>query len=138
MNLLFRRLTGLFALVLLTGLPSGAFAHAHHRAAQHAKKADRAKGLHHQRKTAREKEKRSAQEEAKHASSPSSATPSEGAVTTPALTGDPAAVKNALDLLRAGKTSEATAAEATIGDPAAKTLVEWLILRHPDSPIGFN
>jgi soluble lytic murein transglycosylase len=138
MNLHFRRLTGLLALVLLTGLPNNAFAHAHHKKTQHAKKTDGAKGSHHQRKTALRKGKHPAHEEAKHASSPRSSTPSPSADVGPPLTGDPAAVKNALDLLRAGKTSEASAVEATIGDPAVKTLVEWLILRHPDSPLGFD
>ena len=143
MNLLFRRLTGLLALTLLAGLPNNAFALARHKSIHHAKKTDGAKtdgakGSHHQRKTARKKDKHPSHEEAKHASPPPSSTPSESEVTAPALTGDPAAVKNALDLLRAGKTGEATAAEATIADPAAKTLVEWLILRHPDSAVGFN
>lgn len=131
MNLHFRRLTGLLALVLLTGLPNSAFAQARHKHTQHAKKTDGAKGSHHQRKTALKKGKHPAHEEAKHASSPPSSTPSQSADVTPPLTGDPAAVKNALDLVRAGKTSEASAVEVTIGDPAAKTLVEWLILRHP-------
>jgi soluble lytic murein transglycosylase len=138
MNLHFRRLTGLLALVLLTGLPNSAFAHARHKHTQHAKKTDGAKGSHHQRKTALKKGKHPAHEEAKHAPSPPSSTPSPSADVTPPLTGDPAAVKNALDLVRAGKTSEASAVEVTIGDPAAKTLVEWLILRHPDSALGFN
>ena len=138
MNLLFRRLTGLFALVLLTGLPNNAFAHARHKSIHHAKKTDGAKGSHHQRRTALRKSKRPAHEEAKQGSSPSSGPPAQSADVTPPLTGDPAAVKNALDLLRAGKTSEATAVEVTIADPTAKTLVEWLILRHPDSAVGFN
>ena len=138
MNLLFRRLTGLVALVLLAGLPGNAFAHARHKPAQHAKKSDGAKGSHHQRKTASKKDKHSAHKEAKHESSASSDAASPSVIVTPPLTGDPAAVKNALDLLRAGKTSEATAIEATVDDPAAKTLIEWLILRHPDSPLGFT
>jgi soluble lytic murein transglycosylase len=140
----FRRLTCLFAsslaLAALSGLPNDALAGP--KAVQHAKKADTAKASRHQRKTAKnktaqKKEKHPAHAEAKHEPSPSSA-PSQSAVVTPSLSGDPAIVKNAVDLLRSGKTSEATALEATIGDPAAKTLVEWLILRHPDSPVGFN
>jgi soluble lytic murein transglycosylase len=46
------------------------------------------------------------------------------------LSGDLAAVKDALDLVRKGKISEASVREKTISDPAAQRLVEWLILRH--------
>jgi soluble lytic murein transglycosylase len=138
MTLPFRRLTGLFALVLLTGLPNDASALARHKPIQHAKKTDGAKGTHHQRKTALKKDKHPAHEKTKHEASAPSSTSSQSAAAAPPLTGDPAAVKNVLDLLRAGKTSEALAIEATIDDPAAKTLVEWLILRHPDSALGFT
>jgi soluble lytic murein transglycosylase len=51
---------------------------------------------------------------------------------------DVAAVKQALDLARRGKLSDATAVEASIGDPVARTLVEWLLLRHADSEAGFD
>jgi peptidoglycan lytic transglycosylase len=54
-------------------------------------------------------------------------------VPTPPLTGDAAKVKDVFDLARRGKTSDATAAEKTITDPAARKLAEWLILRDPDS-----
>jgi len=43
-----------------------------------------------------------------------------------------AAVKNAIDLTRKGKISEATAVEKTITDPAAQRLIEWFILRHSE------
>jgi soluble lytic murein transglycosylase len=56
----------------------------------------------------------------------------------PALTGDPAAVKNAIDLARKAKTEEATAVEKTIEDAAARKLVEWFILRHPDANARFG
>ena len=46
------------------------------------------------------------------------------------LSGDLAAVKDALDLVRKAKVTEASAIEKRIGDPAAQKLVEWLILRH--------
>src|SRR3984957_3449266 len=54
------------------------------------------------------------------------------------LSADLAAVKNAIDLARKAKTSEATAIEKTIGDPAARKLVEWFILRHPDADTNFS
>jgi soluble lytic murein transglycosylase len=51
---------------------------------------------------------------------------------------DVAAVRQALDLVRAGKLRDATALETSIGDPVARTLVEWLQLRHGDSEAGFD
>jgi soluble lytic murein transglycosylase len=54
------------------------------------------------------------------------------------LSPDLAAVKAAIDLARKGKTSEATALQRTIGDPAARKLVEWFILRHPDADVNFS
>jgi len=55
---------------------------------------------------------------------------------TPA--GDIALVKQALDLARKGKTGEATALQKTIGDPLARKLVEWTILRSDESNAGFS
>ena len=67
----------------------------------------------------------------------SSDAPSAAADAVP-LTGDLAAVRNAIDLARKGKTSEATAIEPTISDPAARKLVEWFILRHPETDANFS
>jgi peptidoglycan lytic transglycosylase len=49
-----------------------------------------------------------------------------------------AAVKDAIDLARKGKIGEATAAGKALGDPAARKLVEWFILRHPDADADFR
>jgi soluble lytic murein transglycosylase len=54
------------------------------------------------------------------------------------LSFDLAAVKNAIDLARKAKTSEATAVQKTIGDPAGRKLVEWFILRHPQTDANFS
>ena len=54
------------------------------------------------------------------------------------LSADLAAVKDAIDLARKAKTTEATAIQKTIGDPAARKLVEWFILRHPDADANFS
>jgi soluble lytic murein transglycosylase len=54
------------------------------------------------------------------------------------LSGDLAAVKQAIDLVRRGKTSEATAIKKSIDDPVAQKVVEWLILRHPSGDAGFG
>jgi len=54
------------------------------------------------------------------------------------LSGDLAAVKDAIALARKRKTSEATAIQKAIGDPAAQKLVEWFILRHSESDAKFS
>src|SRR4051812_14475739 len=54
---------------------------------------------------------------------------------TPAA--DIALVKQALDLVRRGKTSDATGIQKTIGDPLARKLVEWAILRSDENDAGF-
>jgi soluble lytic murein transglycosylase len=46
---------------------------------------------------------------------------------------DLAAVKRAFDSIRKGKDSDALAAQATIGDPVAQKLVEWMLLRSSDA-----
>lgn len=56
----------------------------------------------------------------------------------PALTGDLALVKEAIDLARKAKTDEATAARDRIADPAAQKLVEWFILRHSETTANFS
>jgi peptidoglycan lytic transglycosylase len=56
----------------------------------------------------------------------------------PELTGDQAAVKDAMDLARRGKTNDATDAEKKITDPAAQKLAEWFILRHSESSALFS
>ncbi len=56
----------------------------------------------------------------------------------PKLTGDLALVKDAIALARKGKTSDATEIENKITDPAALKLVEWFILRHPETATDFS
>jgi len=65
------------------------------------------------------------------------AAPSASADVSP-LPPDLAAVKNAIDLARKAKTTEATAIQKTIADPAARKLAEWFILRHPDADANFS
>jgi soluble lytic murein transglycosylase len=55
----------------------------------------------------------------------------------PALTGDLAAVKNAIDLARKGKTEDATDAAKAIADPAGQKLAEWYLLRHSETQARF-
>jgi soluble lytic murein transglycosylase len=56
----------------------------------------------------------------------------------PALTGDLALVKQAIDLARKARTDEATATRKEIADPAAQKLVEWFILRHSETTANFS
>ena len=51
---------------------------------------------------------------------------------------DLTATKQAIALLRHRKFSEASALAATIDDPVARKLVEWIMLRDSDSPAGFD
>jgi len=57
---------------------------------------------------------------------------------TPPLTGDLAAIKDAIALARRGKIGEATEIEKGIGDVAGRKLVEWFILRHPETSTSFS
>jgi peptidoglycan lytic transglycosylase len=78
---------------------------------------------------------------AKHASSReqkrSKAPPAPKEAPVP-LTGDLALVREAIDLARKAKTGEATATRDRIADPAAQKLVEWFILRHPETTATFS
>jgi len=47
-------------------------------------------------------------------------------------------VRQAFDLARKGKTGEATALQKAIGDPLARKLVEWTILRSDENDAGFD
>jgi len=57
-------------------------------------------------------------------------------VTTAAI--DVATVKRAIELVRKQKQSDANEAKKTISDPAAKKLIEWVILRSDDSGADFS
>jgi hypothetical protein len=48
------------------------------------------------------------------------------------------ATRQTIELVRHRKLGEATAVTGTIGDPVARILVEWVILRDSDSPMGFD
>jgi len=56
----------------------------------------------------------------------------------PALTGDLAVLKDAIDLARKGKTDDATAARDRIADPAGQKLADWFLLRHSESTAPFK
>lgn len=56
----------------------------------------------------------------------------------PPLTGDLAALKDAIDLARKGKADDASAARDRIADPAGRKLAEWFMLRHSESTANFK
>ena len=137
MNQRFRPLTCLFALATLVAFSSDAVAAARHKQTHHAKKADAGRKHHAAHKT-HKKSKRAAAAKRKSAKSTDTTDTSAPAATAPPLTGDLAAVRQAIDLVRKSKTGEATAIGKTIGDPAAQKLVEWFILRHPEGDAKFD
>jgi len=56
----------------------------------------------------------------------------------PPLVGNLGALKQAMELIRAGKTGEATALKSTVDDKVAQVLIEWFILRHPNGQASFR
>ncbi|MDD1536755.1 MULTISPECIES: lytic transglycosylase domain-containing protein [unclassified Bradyrhizobium] len=56
----------------------------------------------------------------------------------PPLTGDLAALKDAIDLTRKGKGEDANAARERIADPAGQKLADWFMLRHSESTANFK
>jgi soluble lytic murein transglycosylase len=64
--------------------------------------------------------------------------PSEKVAEKPALSGDLALVKDAIDLARKARTDDATAARDRIADPAGQKLAEWFILRHSETTANFK
>lgn len=56
----------------------------------------------------------------------------------PPLTGDLAALKDAIDLARKGKNDDASAARDRITDPAGQKLADWFMLRHSESTANFK
>jgi soluble lytic murein transglycosylase len=69
---------------------------------------------------------------------PSERSTAENAASPPPLPPDFAATKQAIELVRQHKLSDATAVAATIGDPVAQKLVEWALLRNSESAAGFD
>jgi soluble lytic murein transglycosylase len=122
MNRRLRPLTW-FSFAMLVAFSNDAVALGRHKQVAHARKSEAAAGGHH-RNAALKKGKHPAHEAAaRHKPAPPVEKPPQTAAASP-LTGDLAAVRQAFDLVRKGKTGEATIIEKTIGDPAAQKLVE--------------
>lgn len=56
----------------------------------------------------------------------------------PPLTGDLAALKDAIDFTRKGRTDDASSARDRITDPAGQKLADWFMLRHSESTANFK
>ncbi|MBR0779159.1 lytic transglycosylase domain-containing protein [Bradyrhizobium diazoefficiens] len=76
----------------------------------------------------------------KHAARKSKQSDVEAADTlaAPPLSGDLAALKDAITLARKGKTEDASAARDRIADPAGQKLADWFMLRHSESTAPFK
>jgi len=107
------------------------------RKTHEAKKPSEAKEARPQRSAAVEKRRRAKHAGAEPKSKRSKDEPARKEA-TPALTGNLALVKEAIDLARKAKTDEATATRDRIADPAAQKLVEWFILRHSETTANFS
>ncbi|MGH6779877.1 MAG: lytic transglycosylase domain-containing protein [Bradyrhizobium sp.] len=51
---------------------------------------------------------------------------------------DKAALKKVINLVHKGRQGDATTAEASISDPVARKLAEWIVLRSPDNGASFE
>jgi soluble lytic murein transglycosylase len=134
MNRRFRPLTCFRALAVLVALSSDATALARYKQTPDSNKAHEATGARHLRNDGLKKRGHMVDV----AAPPRKSALAVDAAAESPLSGDLAAVRNAIDLARKAKTSEATAIEKTIRDPAAQKLVEWYILRHPDADAKFG
>jgi soluble lytic murein transglycosylase len=138
----FRPLTCILTLALVTGVSSAALARAHHKQAErqtpHAKKSDAQGTSRHQRKVAVKSSKHTDRVAAERQRPAPTVAEKPAAPETPPLSGDLATVKTAFELIRKGKTTDATTTAKTIEDPAARKLVEWFTLRHAESAANFS
>ena len=144
MNRCLRSLSCFFTLAGLAIFSTDATARPSHK--PHAQKAHEATKKSHVVKEARPHRSAASgkNRQVKHASAQRKAKPSKAApapkeaVAVAPLTGDIALVKEAIDLARKAKTQEATDIRNKITDPAAQKLVEWYILRHPETTAHFQ
>ncbi len=135
MNQCLRSLSCFLTVAVLAFLSTDATARASHKQ-QHAKKTHEAKEAHHQRHTAA-KGRRAKHAAAQRKSKLTREAPAPKAAVAP-LTGDLALVREAIDLARKGKTSDAIATGSRISDPAGQKLAEWFILRHSETTANFS
>jgi soluble lytic murein transglycosylase len=134
MTQLFRPLPCLVLLAVIAGSSGNVLAKPH-KQGHPEKKTEAASSARQEKATSKKDVKKKSAESKRHKKPARDEKPVEPA---PQLTGDLAAVKDVIDLARRAKTSDATDAAKTIGDPAAQKLAEWFILRHSESQANFN
>ncbi len=137
MNRHLRPLSCFMAWAALVLCSTDVAARASHKA-HHDKKSHEATGAHHRDSAGLKKDGHAKHVRAERHKTTRSSDASSPVADAPALSGDLAAVRNAIDLTRKAKISEATDIEKTITDPAARQLVEWFILRHPEGNANFS
>ncbi|MBR0798003.1 lytic transglycosylase domain-containing protein [Bradyrhizobium jicamae] len=156
MNRCLRPLACFATVAALALLPVKAAAKSHHQTkSAHApdkkgsdRKAAGTKAAHHAREAASGKRRHakhggSGRKSAKSKSSDSKSAESRKSPATdeapaPELSGDLAAVKDAIIAARKGKTGDATEIQYRITDPVGRKLVEWYLLRHSESNAPFS
>jgi soluble lytic murein transglycosylase len=134
----FRPLTCVLTLAVFASLSGEGLARSPQKPVSHGKKAVSAHETRHERKVAAKKGKHADRVAARAKRDKPAAEAPHDAAKTPELSGDPALVKSAFDLIRQGKTADATSTAQTIGDPVANKLAEWFILRHSESEANFG
>jgi soluble lytic murein transglycosylase len=94
------------------------------------------KGRHAKRVVEESKSRNSSDKNSSNKSSSKPSAPEQAS--TPQLSGDLAAVRDAITLARKGKTGDATDIQNRITDPVGRKLVEWYILRHSETEANFS
>ncbi|QIP09653.1 lytic transglycosylase domain-containing protein [Bradyrhizobium symbiodeficiens] len=139
MNQCLRSLACLVAVAAMALLPTELAAKSSHKSSA-SKKSHEAKAGKQRHATARSsavKSRHGKHAEAKRKSKKTDEAPSDKPAPPP-LTGDLAALKDAIDLARKGKTDDASAARDRIIDPAGQKVADWFMLRHSDSTANFK
>ncbi|MHB0767992.1 lytic transglycosylase domain-containing protein [Bradyrhizobium sp. 5.13L] len=135
MNQCLRSLACVVAMAAIAFLPTELAAKGSHKSSA-PKKTHEAKASKH-RHAATGKARHGKHAEARRKSKKTVSEPSDKPAPPP-LTGDLAALKDAIDLARKGKTDDASAARDRIVDPAGQKLADWFMLRHSESTANFK
>ncbi|MHC2619072.1 soluble lytic murein transglycosylase [Bradyrhizobium huanghuaihaiense] len=134
MNQCLRSLACVVAVAALALLPSELAAKSSHKSSA-SKKTHEAKAG--KQRHAAAKSRHGKHAEAKRKSKKQDDAPADRPAAPP-LTGDLAALKDAIDLARKGKSDDASAARDRIADPAGQKLADWFMLRHSESTANFK
>ncbi|MCK1303141.1 MULTISPECIES: lytic transglycosylase domain-containing protein [unclassified Bradyrhizobium] len=135
MNQCLRSLACVVAVAALAFIPTDLAAKSSHKSSAPKKTHEAKAGK--QRHASAGKARHGKHAEAKRKSKKQDDAPSDKAAAPP-LTGDLAALKDAIDLARKGKTEDAGAARDRIADPAGQKLADWFMLRHSESTANFK